>query len=65
MTEEAAVDWLRQGPQFDLLELDVVAGAGRGFRLRPAALRRSGGRLSQPGVVAHEHHSFPMVDTAS
>lgn len=74
-------EWLQQGAQFDLLELDVVAGADVAFayallrcgtpgdfsanpenRLRvTVGFRKADGRW----VVAHEHHSFPMVDTAS
>jgi uncharacterized protein (TIGR02246 family) len=74
-------EWLRQGAQFELLELDVTAGADVAFayallrcgtpdefeanpdnRLRiTVGLRKDGDRW----VVVHEHHSFPMVDTAS
>lgn len=74
-------DWLRQGAEFQLLELDVVAGADVAFayallrcgtpadlaadpdnRLRiTVGLRKDDERW----VVVHEHHSFPMVDTAS
>ena len=74
-------EWLRQGAQFQLLELDVTAGADVAFahallrcdtpaefetnpdnRLRiTVGLRKNDGRW----VVVHEHHSFPLVDTAS
>ncbi|WP_123025356.1 YybH family protein [Mycolicibacterium stellerae] len=74
-------EWLRQGAQFQLLELHVTAGADVAFayallrcgtqdhfdanpdnRLRiTVGLRKLDGRW----VVAHEHHSFPMTDTAS
>lgn len=74
-------DWLRQGAEFTLLELDVTAGSDVAFarallrcgtpaefeanpdnRLRiTVGLRKHDGRW----VVVHEHHSFPMVDTAS
>ena len=74
-------EWIDQGAQFQLLELDVVAGADVAFayallrcgtqaefdanpgnRLRvTVGLRKVRGRW----VVAHEHHSFPMTDTAS
>ena len=74
-------DWLRQGAQFELLELDVTAGTDVAFarallrcgtpdefeanpdnRLRiTVGLRKTEGRW----VVVHEHHSFPMVDSAS
>ncbi len=73
-------EWLRQGAQFQLLELDVVAGTDVAFaygllrcgtpaefeanpdnRLRiTVGLRKDDGRW----VVVHEHHSFPMADTA-
>ena len=74
-------EWINQGAQFQLLELDVVAGADVAFayallrcgtqaefdanpdnRLRvTVGLRKVDGRW----IVAHEHHSFPMADTAS
>ena len=74
-------DWIKQGAQFQLLELDVVAGADVAFayallrcstqaefeanpdnRLRiTVGLRKHDERW----VVVHEHHSFPMADTAS
>ena len=74
-------EWIDQGAQFQLLELDVVAGADVAFayallrcgtqdmfdenpdnRLRvTVGLRKVDGCW----VVAHEHHSFPMTDTAS
>ncbi len=74
-------EWIDQGAQFQLVELDVVAGADVAFayallrcgtqaefdanpdnRLRvTVGLRKVDGRW----VIAHEHHSFPMVDTAS
>jgi uncharacterized protein (TIGR02246 family) len=74
-------EWIGQGAQFQLLDLDVVAGADVAFayallrcgtqaefdanpdnRLRiTVGLRKVDGRW----VVAHEHHSFPMTDTAS
>lgn len=74
-------DWIRHGAQFDLLQLDVVAGADVAFayallrcgtaadfeanpdnRLRiTIGLRKTDDRW---GVV-HEHHSFPLPDTAS
>jgi uncharacterized protein (TIGR02246 family) len=73
-------EWINQGAQFQLLELDVVAGTDVAFgyallrcgtqadfdanpenRLRvTVGLRKVDGRW----VVVHEHHSFPMVDTA-
>ena len=74
-------EFIAQGAEFTLLELDVVAGADVAFayallrcgtqqmfdenpdnRLRvTVGLRKVDGRW----VIAHEHHSFPMVDTAS
>ena len=74
-------DWLRQGAEFTLLELDVTAGSDVAFahallrcgtpaefeanpanRLRiTMGLRKDNGRW----IVVHEHHSFPLVDTAS
>ena len=74
-------DFIAQGAEFTLLELDVVAGTEVAFayallrcgtqdqfdenpdnRLRvTVGLRKVGGRWA----IAHEHHSFPMVDTAS
>ena len=70
-------EWLRQGAQFQLLELDVTAGADVGFA---HALLRCGtpeefesnpdNRLritvglrkdDDRWVVVHEHHSFPMT----
>jgi ketosteroid isomerase-like protein len=74
-------EFIAQRAEFTLLELDVVAGADVAFayallrcgtkdqfdenpdnRLRvTVGLRKADGRW----VIAHEHHSFPMVDTAS
>jgi uncharacterized protein (TIGR02246 family) len=74
-------EWIGQGAKFELVELDVVAGADVAFayvllrcgtpeglntnpdnRLRiTVGLRKVDGYW----VVAHEHHSFPMTDTAS
>jgi ketosteroid isomerase-like protein len=74
-------EWLNRGAQFELLELDVVAGVDVAFayallrcgaqtefeanpdnRLRiTVGLRKNDERW----IVVHEHHSFPMVDTAS
>jgi uncharacterized protein (TIGR02246 family) len=74
-------EWIESGAQFQLLELDVVAGTDVAFayallrcgtpaefdanpdnRLRvTVGLRKVDGRW----VVVHEHHSFPMLDTAS
>ena len=74
-------EWLRQGAVFRLLELDVIAGADVAFayallrcgtqkefdanpdnRLRiTVGLRKTDDRW----LVVHEHHSFPMLDTAS
>jgi uncharacterized protein (TIGR02246 family) len=67
--------WQRQGASFDIVELDVTAGAdvafayallrcGRPEELRedPAnRLRLTIGLRKEDGnwVVAHEHHSFP------
>jgi uncharacterized protein (TIGR02246 family) len=73
-------DWLRQGAEFTLLELDVIAGSDVAFayallrcgtsaefeanpanRLRiTIGLRNDNGRW----IVVHEHHSFPLGDTA-
>jgi uncharacterized protein (TIGR02246 family) len=74
-------EWINQGAQFQLLELDVVAGADVAFayallrcgtqaefdanpdnRLRVTVGLR---KVDSRWVVAHEHHSFPMADTAS
>ena len=70
-------EWLRQGSSFELVELDVVAGADVAFAyalLRcgtPAEcadnpdnrLRMTIGLRKRDGrwVVVHEHHSFPMT----
>jgi uncharacterized protein (TIGR02246 family) len=74
-------EWIGQGATFELLDLDVVAGTDVAFayallrcgtqdqfdtnpdnRLRiTVGLRKVDGRW----VVVHEHHSFPMTDTAS
>ena len=74
-------EFIAGGAEFTLLELDVVAGADVAFayallrcgtqqmfdenpdnRLRvTVGLRKVDGRW----VIAHEHHSFPMVDTGS
>jgi uncharacterized protein (TIGR02246 family) len=70
-------EWLRQGAQFQLLELDVTAGADVAFA---HALLRCGtpedfeanpdNRLritvglrkdDARWIVVHEHHSFPMA----
>jgi uncharacterized protein (TIGR02246 family) len=69
--------WLRQGAVFELVDLDVVAGADVAFAyalLRcgmPAdfadepdnRLRITVGLRKRDGrwVVTHEHHSFPMA----
>ena len=75
-------EWMRQGAEFELVELDVTPGSRRRVRPRAVALRHTGGvRAPTPTtgcaitvglrkddgrwVVVHEHHSFPMVDTAS
>ena len=74
-------EWLRQGAQFKLLELDVTAGADVGFAhalLRCGTqaefdanpdnrLRITVGLRKNDGrwVVVHEHHSFPLADMAS
>jgi ketosteroid isomerase-like protein len=74
-------DWLRHGAEFELLELDVVAGADVAFAY---ALLRCGtptefaanpdNRLritvglrkdADRWVVVHEHHSFPFLDPAT
>jgi uncharacterized protein (TIGR02246 family) len=71
-------EWQRQGAAFELLELDVTAGADVAFAhalLRcgmPAELeanpdnrlRLTIGLRKQNGrwIVTHEHHSFPSVD---
>jgi uncharacterized protein (TIGR02246 family) len=74
-------EWIGKGATFELLDLDVVAGTDVAFayallrcgtqdqfdtnpdnRLRiTVGLRKVDGRW----VVVHEHHSFPMTDTAS
>ena len=70
-------EWLRQGSTFELVELDVVAGADVAFayallRCGTAAdfadnpdnrLRMTIGLRKRDGrwVVVHEHHSFPMT----
>jgi ketosteroid isomerase-like protein len=74
-------DWIRHGAQFDLLQLDVVAGADVAFayallRCGTAAdfeanpdnrLRITIGlcKADDRWGVVHEHHSFPLPDTAS
>jgi uncharacterized protein (TIGR02246 family) len=74
---EPFFDWLRQGSTFELLELDVVAGADVAFAY---ALLRCGTpeeftanpenrlrvtiglrKVDDGWVVVHEHHSFPMT----
>lgn len=70
-------EWISQGAQVELLELDVVAGADVAFayallRCGTAAdfaanpdnrLRMTAGLRKVDGrwVVAHEHHSFPLT----
>ncbi|HEX3286496.1 MAG TPA: nuclear transport factor 2 family protein [Mycobacterium sp.] len=70
-------EWISQGAQVELLELDVVAGADVAFaygllRCGTAAdfaanpdnrLRMTVGLRKIDGrwVVAHEHHSFPLT----
>jgi ketosteroid isomerase-like protein len=70
-------EWISQGAQVELLELDVVAGADVAFaygllRCGTAAdfaanpdnrLRMTVGLRKVDGrwVVAHEHHSFPLT----
>ena len=71
-------EWQRQGAEFEIVELEVTAGADVAFayallrcgkpeeleanpdnRLRMTiGLRKVDGRWT----VAHEHHSFPLVD---
>jgi uncharacterized protein (TIGR02246 family) len=74
-------EWIDQGAQFQLVELDVVAGTDVAFgyallRCGTQAefdanpdnrLRVTVGLRKVDGrwVVVHEHHSFPMVDTTS
>jgi ketosteroid isomerase-like protein len=69
-------EWQRQGAVFDLVELDVVAGADVAYAralLRCGTpeelakepdrrLRLTLGLRREAGrwVVAHEHHSFPL-----
>ena len=71
-------EWLDQGAVFELVELDVVAGADvafayalvrcgkpEEFAVNPGnRLRMTIGLHKRDGrwVVTHEHHSFPMVD---
>ena len=74
-------EWLRQGAEFRLLELEVTAGPAVAFahallrcgtqaefdanpdnRLRVTVGLR---KVDDRWAVVHEHHSFPMVDTAS
>ena len=74
-------EYIAQGAEFTVVELDVVAGADVAFayallrcgtadqfdrnpdnRLRiTVGLRKVDGRW----LIAHEHHSFPMLDTES
>ncbi len=73
-------EWIGQGATFELLDLDVVAGNDVAFayallrcgtqdqfetnpdnRLRITVGLR---KVDDRWVVAHEHHSFPMTDTA-
>ncbi len=73
-------EFIAQGAEFTLLEFDVVAGADVAFgyallrcgtqdqfdenpdnRLRVTVGLR---KVDSRWVIAHEHHSFPMVDTA-
>jgi uncharacterized protein (TIGR02246 family) len=74
-------EWIDQGAQCQLVELDVVAGTDVAFgyallRCGTQAefdanpdnrLRVTVGLRKVDGrwVVVHEHHSFPMVDTTS
>ena len=74
-------EWLRRGAQFQLLEVDVVAGADvafayallrcgtpADFEANPDNRLRITVGLRKDGdrwVVVHEHHSFPSTDTAS
>ena len=69
-------EWQRRGASFDIVALDVVAGADVAYahallrcgmpeelRANPAnRLRLTLGLRKQQGrwVVAHEHHSFPL-----
>lgn len=68
-------EWLRQGAAFDIVSLDVAAGADvafatallrcgteEGLRKHPDSLLRLTVGLRNEGgrwVVSHEHHSFP------
>ncbi|UBU16548.1 nuclear transport factor 2 family protein [Nonomuraea gerenzanensis] len=67
--------WLAQGVAFDIRSLEVTAGAdvayahallrcGPAEEEREARLRITFGLRKEDGrwVVAHEHHSFPVVD---
>lgn len=70
-------EWLRQGAEFTLLELDVTAGADvafahallrcgtpEEFAANPDNRLRITVGLRKDGdrwVVVHEHHSFPMT----
>ena len=71
-------EWQRQGAVFEIVELDVTAGADvafahalvrcgkpEDFEKNPDnRLRMTIGLRKRDGrwVVTHEHHSFPMVD---
>jgi uncharacterized protein (TIGR02246 family) len=71
-------EWQRQGASFEIVELDVTAGADVAFAYalvrcgKPEEfaanaenrLRMTIGLRKRDGrwVVTHEHHSFPMVD---
>ena len=71
-------EWQRQGASFEIVELDVTAGADVAFAyalLRcgtPAELEANPANLLSLTVglrkvngrwtVVHEHHSFPLVD---
>jgi len=71
-------EWLRQGAEFEIVELDVTTGADvafayallrcgkpEDFAAKPDnRLRITVGLRKQNGrwVVTHEHHSFPIID---
>jgi uncharacterized protein (TIGR02246 family) len=71
-------EWLRQGAEFEIVELDVTAGADvafgyallrcgkpEDFAANPDnRLRITVGLRKRNGrwVVTHEHHSFPVID---
>ena len=71
-------DWQRQGAEFEIVELDVTAGADvafahgllrcgkpEDFKANPDnRLRLTVGLRKRDGrwVITHEHHSFPATD---